>query len=215
VQKGIEHKAKNAFLTAEAFLHACRIFVAAIQQGEPILTLVLATSSAFSLEMFLKCLILVENHVECRGHDIKTLFGRLSGATQEKLKIEHAHFVKNSPKLAAEATSLGISTDLDYLLERGRNAFVEFRYAHEELPTNTVWGLNGLIKCVREHILTLRPEWAALLPLAPRNYIRHIAIVILSGMQNDSTAIYGAPSSNARCWRKAISLQPAVFDLLG
>ncbi len=35
--------------------------------------------------------------------------------------------------------------------------------AHERLPTHTVWGLNGLTKCIREDIINLRAEWCNLL----------------------------------------------------
>ncbi|MDQ6809767.1 MAG: hypothetical protein M3Z64_10170, partial [Verrucomicrobiota bacterium] len=142
----IDEKAKNAFLSGEAFLHACHLLARAIEHGEPVLSLVLATNSAFSLEMFLKSVLLIEQRVEVRGHDVHELFHRLLSATKERLTQAHAEFVQENPIFANNARLLGVSLELENLLERGRNAFVDFRYAHERLPVDTVWGLNGFTK---------------------------------------------------------------------
>jgi hypothetical protein len=138
-------KAKRAFVTAEAFLEAVHVLVQAVNQGHTrILTLVQATNAAFTLEMYLKSLLLVENGEAEHTHDIYDLFHALKKPTQDELTKEHAKL---------------ISDDLEELLKLGRDTFSKFRYAHEKIPSNTVWGLNNLTRCVRTRLLTLHPEW--------------------------------------------------------
>jgi len=150
---------KLAFLSAEAFLEICKVLIAAVRRGNmKILTLAIATNAAFSLEMYLKCLLLLEEGRAPYGHDIYRLFHSLSQSTRSELTKDHEAFVNSKPSFAAQARQTGTSTNLEELLKLGRNAFTAFRYAHEQIPSKTDFGLNGLTCCVRERILKLRPN---------------------------------------------------------
>lgn len=151
---------KLAFVSAETFFEICKVLHTAIQSGNTrILTLAMATNAAFSLEMYLKCLFLLEEGRAPRGHDIHRLFHALSHSTQSELTEAHENFVSSNPSFVQRARRTQSPTDLETLLRLGRSAFTDFRYAHERIPSETVWGLNGLIKCVRERILELQPSW--------------------------------------------------------
>lgn len=152
---------QRIFITGEAFLEVCKVLVAALNAGNRnILALVLATNSALTLEMYLKCLLLLETGSTWHGHDVYKLFKHLPDATQSELATAHDKFVADNPVLKAKwMDSTGVELDLESLLKAGRDTFVKFRYAWEEIPSKTNWGLNGFIKCVREYILKLHPEW--------------------------------------------------------
>jgi hypothetical protein len=155
---------KKAFVSAEAFLEVCKVLVAAIQSGNRgILALTLATNASFTLEMYLKCLLSLEQGQAPRGHDLHKLFHVLSSTTQSELTKDHEGFLNSKPELVARARKLGLPTDLEELLKRGRNAFTDFRYAHEQIPSGTDFALNGLTYCVRQRILKLRPDWVSAL----------------------------------------------------
>jgi hypothetical protein len=151
---------KLAFVSAEAFLEICKVLTAAINSGNRgILSLALATNAAFSLEMYLKCLLLLEEQRAPHLHDMHDLFHALSSSTQSELIEAHENFVSFNPSFIEQARQTESQTDLENLLKLGRNAFTDFRYVHERIPSETVWGLNGLTKCVRERILELQPSW--------------------------------------------------------
>jgi hypothetical protein len=151
---------KLAFTSAEAFLEVCKVLCAAVRNGNTrILALALATNAAFALEMYLKCLLLLEQGQAPRGHDLHKLFHALSSTTQSQLTKDHEELVKSNPDWAATASKLGVPTDLEELLKRGRNAFADFRYAHEQIPSGTDFALNGFTYCVRERILNSQPDW--------------------------------------------------------
>ena len=166
-QKG-KPDSKLAFVSAETFLEVIKVLAAAIQSGNTrILTLALATNAAFSLEMYLKCLLLLEEGRAPHEHDIHRLFHALSQSTQSELIEAHKNFVSSNPSFVEQARQTESPTDLENLLKLGRNAFTDFRYAHERIPSETVWGLNGLTKCVRERILELQPSWNSALQEVP------------------------------------------------
>lgn len=152
---------QRIFITGEAFLEVCKVLVAALNAGNRnILALVLATNSALTLETYLKCLLFLQKGSTFGGHDVYKLFKHLPHATQSELSAAHDKFIADNPALKSKwMESTGIELDLESLLKAGRDTFVKFRYAWEEIPSKTNWGLNGFIKCVREYILKLHPEW--------------------------------------------------------
>ena len=65
---------RNSCMTAEAFLQACAVVDGAARRGEFVTVGVMGTLEAFTLELHLKCLILLEEGLQKRGHDLFTLF---------------------------------------------------------------------------------------------------------------------------------------------
>jgi hypothetical protein len=157
-------KVFRAFLSAEAFLEICKVMVAALENGNfRILSLGLATNAAFALEMYLKCLLLLESGLAARGHDLYNLFHKLDQSTQSDLTKDHEEFLKRNQAFVAKAQETGLPTDLEELLKLGRSAFTDFRYAHEQVPSETDFALNGLTYCVRQRILKKQPKWESAL----------------------------------------------------
>jgi hypothetical protein len=168
-QKG-ETNPELAFVSAEAFLEVCKVLTAAYQGGNTrILAQAMATNAAFSLETYLKCLLLLEKGDAPHGHDLHCLFHALSQSTQSELTKHHEEFLNSNPSFVAKARQTGLPTNLEELLKLGRNAFTDFRYAYERIPSETDFALNGLTYCVRQRILKLRPCWnSALQEIADR-----------------------------------------------
>jgi HEPN domain-containing protein len=155
-----EPDVKLVFLNAEAFLEVSKVALDASNKGNTkILNLALATTTSFALEIYLKCLLLLETGNAPRDHDLYNLFHSLKSATQSELTKDHEKFVKLNPAFKARLTEEGLPLDLEELLKRGRNAFVDFRYAYEHDPVRSDFALNGLTKCVREQILKIQPDW--------------------------------------------------------
>jgi type IV secretory pathway TrbF-like protein len=92
------------------------------------------------------------------GHDAEELFRNLSRRTKDSLRKFHNEYIKDAEGFEV-AKRAGMKVDLDSLLEQGKNAFTEFRYAYEALPVDSAWGLGGLIFGVRARILKAHPEW--------------------------------------------------------
>ena len=84
---------------------------------------------ALSTELALKAWIVREGgHREIpRTHDLSKLFGLLSQARREKLTARY-----NAEILPDYRSWLAIEEDLEYSLTRISNAFVEWRYLHEQ-----------------------------------------------------------------------------------
>lgn len=157
---------QKAFITGEAFLEVGKVMLDALKAGNRnILALAFATNCAIALEIYLKCLLILEIGHPCSGagHDVYKLFKNLSLETQSELAAEHDKFLANNPDFVKKwkEKDTGVSMDLESLLKAGRHAFIKFRYAYEKIPKDTVWGLNGFIKCVRARILSSHPEWEA------------------------------------------------------
>jgi len=128
-------------MTAEAFLQACAVIDKAARQGEFVTVAVIGTLEAFTLELHLKCLLLLEDGLQKRGHDLFKLFKFLSPKTQAELVKAFEEYVAKWPSFVAEAERMKYPTDLEELLIRGRHAFEDFRYSHESLSagSKTVW----------------------------------------------------------------------------
>ncbi len=148
-----------AFQSAEAFDEVARVLHRAAMQGHKyILPVAIVMNASFALETYLKCLAALESGLFLRGHDTLKLFRKLRSETQSALRAYHDKYISGKPEFEA-AKKKGIKVDLDSLLKRGRNAFVDFRYAFEKVPVGRDWGVGGLNQAIREEILKLHPEW--------------------------------------------------------
>lgn len=148
-----------AFQSAEAFDEVARVLHRAAMQGHKyILPVAIVMNASFALETYIKCLAALESGLFLRGHDTLKLFRKLRSETQSRLRAYHYDYVSDKPEFEA-AKKKGVKVDLDSLLERGRNAFVNFRYAFENIPVGQDWGVGGLNAALRNEILKLHPEW--------------------------------------------------------
>jgi len=150
--------ARDTFLSAEAFMSALGILLRTAPE-EKRYGIVLGTLEPFILELYLKCLIMLETGDHKRGHDLYKLFQFLNPQTQRELGHAFDEYVARFPSFINEAKINKWPVKLEPLLIRGRRAFEEFRYLHEHKDGTTLWGVKGLVIGVRERILQLHPEW--------------------------------------------------------
>lgn len=129
-------------------------------------------NNAFSLELYLKCLIAIETgRKPPSGHNLRWLFNRLNDKTKAKIKewfdnpteeheIRWGENIKTPPPHAPEWAK-GTSYTFDEILDSSASAFVDFRYIFEtgEYRKNANWNADYIVVCVRRAILELHPEW--------------------------------------------------------
>jgi hypothetical protein len=145
-------KAAEVFLEASILLHD-NVVLTQLRMAVP-----WGVTGAFALELYLKCLLTIECGMYPEDHDLKELFRNLPRQTRDALRKKHDDLAEKDTHFAVAREKIGIQTNLDSLLETGKDAFTQLRYAFKEDPIGT-WGLNIFTWCVRERILSLRPDW--------------------------------------------------------
>lgn len=115
------------------------------------------------VELYLKCLYVIDCNAKVKGHDVNQLFMSLKPATrqtiEEKYKTEIAtdgvqHFLGTLP---ADFRSRVV--DLSKYLEVSRHNFESMRYVYER-PAEIMGGFHFLGNVLKETILLIRPQWA-------------------------------------------------------
>jgi len=148
-------KAKSAnphdiFLTAEAFDRACQALADTIPKQDAFTrSIVIGHNAALTLELYLKCLLVLEHGSYVEGHDSQKLFRLLGRQTKQALEKKWKKVVAGTEWFE----------DLEECLSLGRDSFVKFRYAFEPASVGVVWALGALIPIVKSLILHLRPQW--------------------------------------------------------
>jgi hypothetical protein len=148
------------FVNAGNFQHTIDALVnltGDVRFGQPIVVL-----TAFASELFMKCLIVLEQKPYPIGHNLKSLFSKLGVQTRTKIENEwNSQIVpKRSSQISAIESEIGrkLPIDLPTLLGKGGNAFVDVRYAHEKQPTGDFL-LQDLLNVLKETILEKKPAW--------------------------------------------------------
>jgi hypothetical protein len=152
---------ERLFKTAEVFRASSLILGNLMNQGMPQYMFPMVMCSAFSLELHLKCLILIERSASARGHDLEQLFSKITMASQTMIR---RCYEKQRAKAAARFAAVkGVpqpKTDFDFVLHVSAKAFEKFRYAYEGIAESPVgWMAAPICDCVRERILELQPDW--------------------------------------------------------
>jgi hypothetical protein len=152
--------------SADSFSAACKTLQDAATQGRAVvIEIVLATLEALTVELYLKCLIMLESGQYRSGHDLYKFFKCLAPQTRSELQQAHDVYLTRWPAVVAAIKAKGYKTDLESLLIAGRHAFTDFRYAHEagskkaRGKQNVMFGLHGLAVCIRARIMKLKPDW--------------------------------------------------------
>jgi len=159
----IKADAHLIFMTGEAFLNAARTLDKERKSGNPyILDLTLAVNSAMALELFLKCLRTIEKGFFFMGHEFDQQFSELKEATRNEVRRRHDKAVdRDQDQFFSKMRANNFKTDLDSLLDMGKNTFSDFRYAFEPSTKakKTTWGLDNFMFDIRDIILERHPEW--------------------------------------------------------
>jgi hypothetical protein len=115
--------------------------------------------SAFAIELFLKCLLLLEGKEPERIHSLNVLYRRLSH--KQKRRIEEIWEKEARPKVDKLRQQFGLPypSDLPNALVTCARAFERMRYGYED-PDRQVFYLGELPTILWRIILDIRPEWA-------------------------------------------------------
>jgi hypothetical protein len=126
--------------------------------GTPVMVM-----SAFSSELFLKCLICLETGKSSYGHHLKELFDQLSVPIKESIEQLWDQTVVPLRKplwLAAEEQKVPIPRDLRSALAAGNDAFQTMRYCYEPDQAKKIcFVLTDLPLVLKTVILQIKPEW--------------------------------------------------------
>ena len=153
---------KRVFTTAEVYRASAQVLSKFIANGMPHYMFPMVTCSAFSLELYLKCLILIEGNESEKSHDLERLFSSLAGESQIAIRTNYQKCaIHETAKLfAARGMPPHPSTDFDFVLHASASAFENFRYAYEGIRKNPAgWMADPIRDCVRERILESYRDW--------------------------------------------------------
>jgi hypothetical protein len=114
--------------------------------------------SAFAIELFLKCLLLLEGKEIDKTHTLNVLFRRLNH--NHKRRIEEVWEREARPKVDQLRRQHGVAhpSDLPNALVTCARAFEHMRYGYED-PERQVFYLGDLPTILWRIILDMRPEW--------------------------------------------------------
>jgi hypothetical protein len=125
--------------------------------------------AALSLEIFLKCLVVLEGNTYKGIHDLHCLFSAIADDTKDKLRLYYNEYIParqamvNSVHAAAGFPGVPPLVSMDFDLQCSKNAFEKIRYSYERrLDDWEGWVAYEVLICVRRAILDLKPEWANL-----------------------------------------------------
>lgn len=156
---------ENVSKVAGAFAQSGGMLLTAGTQGNrPQQTFPGIVCSAFSLELYLKCLILLEGNKYTGTHKLDKLFQKLSQDSQTAIRngctpLLQMQNIWNGVPRPPSSPPLPV-LDFDYALQASRNAFDVFRYVYEtEKLDGGNWFGQPIIQCTKERIIALRPEW--------------------------------------------------------
>ncbi len=152
------------FLIAEQNHHASQHLAKAKSIGfEHDVTFPAVVISALSLEIYFKCLLVIETGTAPQTHDLRYLFNRLNPATQQKIRANYMPFMLEAQRVISEsAIASGVAppnVDFDFVLNLSRNAFNITRYIYEGIPAMSGWVANGIVFATRQAILEKHPLW--------------------------------------------------------
>lgn len=120
--------------------------------------------TAFSIEMYLKCLLSIETGHVPAVHVPKNLFDLLAPKTKDRTRaLWLAKVQMKANHWAVAAPGEPPPYDLDAALAEAADPFVKLRYANEG-PVNLRFRLSDLPEVLRDVILEMRPDWVGARP---------------------------------------------------
>jgi hypothetical protein len=127
--------------------------------GEPVMVV-----GAFTIELFLKCLICIETGtLPARVHNLKELFEKLPPATRTRIEAEWGKIARHrSAEWDGFENRLGITIarDLPSALAAGGDSFQRIRYSYEGGNESLQFYLQDLPRALGRIILEAKPEWS-------------------------------------------------------
>jgi hypothetical protein len=118
--------------------------------------------SAFTSELFLKCIICIEKGHSPREHDLKVLFDMLSVQTRGRLEqiwVEHIAAAGDRLAEMERITGVTYARDLSAALSACGKTFAKVRYGYEG-EDRFAFYLSTLPDMLGRAAFELRPDWA-------------------------------------------------------
>jgi len=122
---------------------------------------------AFSLELYLKCMIVIEGSPYPATHDLEKLYELITAENRseiEKICLPHLPLQqKMSDAFHKQANKPGPAPIVTFqgMLHASHRAFEAFRYVHEKTTLSDGQGWSGgpIVQSVRERLMVVHPEW--------------------------------------------------------
>jgi hypothetical protein len=164
--RGIFEQA-NAFYQALAIL--CNVepqnVQLAVTIGEPVMVV-----GAFTIELFLKCLVCIETGKAPFGHNLRELFDQLSGSTRGRIlrTWDNDILIQRKAEWNRIEAAMGqkIFRDLPDALTAASRSFERIRYSYEGNTADLQYFLHDLPQLLRQVVVEIKPEWKH----QPRDY---------------------------------------------
>ena len=122
--------------------------------------------SAFTSELLLKCILIIENGDAPNTHDLRKLFDEVSASVQQSIIAGWNETIAGHEKQFAYQESLSgrkIPRDLPTALTVCGRAFEGMRYVYED-PMKTNFYLIDLARILLNVIWDIKPEWKNIRP---------------------------------------------------
>jgi len=119
--------------------------------------------SAFASELYIKCLLCIENGKVPNEHNLKTLFLQLAPSTRRRIEelwnddIKQPHRQETFNRIRAIPGAENLQLDLLYALKISGDAFIDLRYFYETQKAFFI--LDAFPNMLRTVILENCPHW--------------------------------------------------------
>jgi HEPN domain-containing protein len=126
--------------------------------------------SAFTSELYLKCLLCIQSGNVPRGHHLKNLYSNLERSTRRRIEKRWDAYIPSQAEMydfAEKELGHPIPRDLESALKMGALSFEEMRYLFEEGATQAQFMLMDLPQILQSVVLEMKPEWQGSLLFNP------------------------------------------------
>ncbi|GGI11526.1 hypothetical protein [Gottfriedia solisilvae] len=157
----MNYNAKAVYDSANNFLVASNALNEKLSETNDIGTYIapIIVNTAFSIELYLKCIYMIENGQPIQGHFLDKLYRKLSKESREMIEAIYDMLVPQSPTVMILKQKIpDMKTDLDTVLKDMSSAFIKWRYNFEGSITG--FPASGpIIDALKARIKILKPEW--------------------------------------------------------
>jgi hypothetical protein len=125
------------------------------------------TCQAFSLELYLKCLITMHAGTTPRHHNIAKLFEQCSPKHQEMMRTFYLGYFASEPaelavqrRMKQEFPGIPDPRDLPAVLVAASTGYEKLRYNYEPPSGDPGYFQGQLLRAARQAVFTLQPDWS-------------------------------------------------------
>lgn len=157
----MNYDVKSIFTQANNFLAASNALNEKLSETDDIGTYIgpIITNTAFTIELYIKCIYMIEKRQPVQGHFLDKLYRKLSKESRDIIEAIYDMLVPQSQTIMMLKQQVpDMKIDLDSVLKEMSGAFVKWRYSYEGNLTG--FPASGpVIDALRGRIKILKPEW--------------------------------------------------------